>query len=202
MRTFKKLMSGALAAAIVASMSVSAFAAELNSSNKVVLGSSETYTPAGQTTVLIVPADNWVNDALTGLEDEDILYIDQYESAADATSAITAGLGVKLTDGKLADGDYYVLFGGKTGSSGTFAITAFKMTVGGTGTTVVLGELDGVDGLTMDDYVILAKHLAKMTTITDSQLLLNADIDKSGGITADDAVIFAKYLAKMIDSLE
>lgn len=200
MRTFKKLMSGALAAAIVASMSVSAFAAELNSSNKVVLGSSETYTPAGQTTVLIVPADNWVNDALTGLEDDDILYIDQYESAADATTAITAGLGVKLTDGKLADGDYYVLFGGKTGSSGTFAITAFKMTVGGNKT--VLGELDGVDGLTADDYVILAKHLAKMVIITDPQLLLNADIDKSGELTADDAVIFAKYLAKMIDSLE
>ncbi|MEE0944434.1 MAG: hypothetical protein UIM24_03165, partial [Clostridia bacterium] len=115
MRALKKLMAGAIATAIAATLATSAFAAELNE-GKMVLSEGDVYEAAGQTTVLVVPHDAWVEGALTNLEEADILYIDQWEDAATAQAAITAGLGVKLTDGELADineeegaADYYVL---------------------------------------------------------------------------------------------
>ena len=134
MRAFKKLMAGMIATAIAATLATSAFAAELTEAGKVAVTADE-FTAAGQTTVLIVPAAAWESETpLAGLTDADILYIDQYEDAATANAAIVAGFGVKLnSEGTLADGKYYALFGSKSGDD--FAITdvAFEVKAAGSG---------------------------------------------------------------------
>lgn len=214
MRAFKKLMAATIATAIAATLATSAFAAEL-SEGKMILSEGESYTPAttGQTTVLVVPYDAWVSGALTDLDDADILYIDQYANAAAATAAITEGLGVKLTNGELADinttegaADYYVLFGGNT-NDGAFAITALECVIGEEAEgTFVLGDLTGDGEILAEDGTAMAKILAGMISLTED-LIKRANVDTADGIltgeasiTAADGTAMAKYLAGMISS--
>lgn len=198
MRAFKKLMAGMIATAIAATLATSAFAAELTEAGKVAVTADE-FTAAGQTTVLIVPATAWESETpLAGLTDADILYIDQYEDAATANAAIVAGFGVKLNaEGTLDEGNYYALFGSKSGDD--FAITpvAFEVKVDEEEPetkTIQLGECDGIEGITSDDSLMVLKHIAGSVTLTGDALIA-AECDGIEGITSDDALNILKHIA-------
>ena len=205
MRAFKKLMAGAIATAIAATMATSAFAAGFDATTGKV---SVDYTAAeGQTTVLIVPAANWVEDvnsgkwSITSLDDEDILYIDQYESKTDADKAIVAGFGVKLdSTGTLAVGNYYALFGGT--KEGSFAITPVAFEVKAAEeepeTKIIqLGDCDGVTGITGDDSLAILRHIAGSATLVGDSLIA-ADCDGVSGITGDDSLSVLRHIAGSI----
>lgn len=202
MRAFKKLMAGAIATAIAATMATSAFAAGFDADTGLV---NVDYEAEGQTTVLIVPADVWVDGAITGLANDDILYINQYETAGAANTAIAAGFGVKLNDeGTLAEGDYYALFGGNV--SGSFAITAVPFKVGADEPVIVLGDLTGDGKVLAEDGTVMAQILAGMISLTED-LIKSANVDTADGIltgaesvNAADGTTMAKYLAGMISS--
>lgn len=210
MRAFKKLMAGMIATAIAATLATSAFAAELTDAGKVAVTADE-FTAEGQTTVLIVPATVWESETpLAGLTDADILYIDQYEDAATANAAIVAGFGVKLNEeGTLDEGNYYALFGSKSGDD--FAITdvAFEVKAAGSEPTIVLGDISGNGNVGAEDGTYIAKIMAKMlleADLTEAQIAA-ANVDTTDGvmsgytaITAADGTKMAKYLAKQIDN--
>lgn len=196
MRAFKKLMAGAIATAIAATMATSAFAAELKN-GKMVLSEGETYTAAGQTTVLVVPYDVWVNDALVGLEDADIFYIDQWETAKDANDAIAAGLGVKLENNELADinetkgaADYYVLFG-ENGN-----ITALECVIGAAEPALALGDADSSGTVNESDAVRILDYCIELATLSDAELVA-ADVDKGGAVNESDAVDILDYCIEL-----
>lgn len=197
MRAFKKLMAATIATAMAATMATSAFAAELNSNGKMVLSESESYTAAGQTTVLVVPYDNWVEASdqtwsITGLTDADILYINQWETAAEAQAAITEGLGVKLTEGTLADinetkgaADYYVLFGGNTGANGAFAITALECVIEPEGTTIVWGDVNADNSVDNKDAVRLFRHTSGVESLAYTEAELTRICNVNGDTVVD-----------------
>ena len=60
-----------------------------------------------------------------------------------------------------------------------------------------------ITSLTVDakDLTTLARHVAKIETITDETLLKNADVDGENGITAADLTKLARYVAKIISEL-
>lgn len=207
MRAFKKLMAGAIATAIAATMATSAFAAGFDAETGKV---SVDFTAAeGQTTVLIVPAANWVEDvnagkwSITSLDDEDILYIDQYESKADADKAVVAGFGVKLdSTGTLAVGNYYALFGGTTEDG--FAITPVAFTVSSTPAEpeepatreIQLGECDGLTAaVNVGDALAVLKHAAGITLLTGDALIAAECDGLTAAINVGDALAILKHAA-------
>ena len=46
-----------------------------------------------------------------------------------------------------------------------------------------------------------SKHVAKISTITDADLLAAADVNKDGDVNAKDLTHLAKYVAKIITEL-
>ncbi|MDD5923393.1 MAG: leucine-rich repeat protein [Clostridia bacterium] len=59
------------------------------------------------------------------------------------------------------------------------------------------GDINGDGKVTMEDVVILQKHIAKLVSFTDEQKLL-ADVDHDGKITMVDVTTMQKYIAKLI----
>jgi len=60
-------------------------------------------------------------------------------------------------------------------------------------------NLDGE--VNADDLTALARHVAKIETLTDDYALLTADVDDNGFLSADDLTKLARYVAKIISSL-
>ena len=60
-------------------------------------------------------------------------------------------------------------------------------------------NLDGE--VNADDLTALARHVAKIETLTDDYALLTADVDDNGFLSADDLTKLARYVAKIIPSL-
>ena len=78
---------------------------------------------------------------------------------------------------------------------------------GGTGTpdgttTPLLGDVNGDGAITADDLTALARHVAKISVITDTAALARCDVTNDGSVTADDLTMLARYVAKIISSFE
>lgn len=66
--------------------------------------------------------------------------------------------------------------------------------------SVLLGDVNGDGKITITDATTVQKHLAKLTELTNEQLV-KADTNSDGKITITDATRIQKYLAKLIPSL-
>ncbi|MBR0138882.1 MAG: dockerin type I repeat-containing protein, partial [Firmicutes bacterium] len=125
-----------------------------------------------------------------------------------------------IADLDLHDGDSLVLPACPTEVSGGATLIGWKENAEGEplspGTAVrISGDADysaqfGADRLgdvnldgTVDaqDLTTLARHIAKIQTITDGTALANSDVDRSGAVDAQDLTKLARYVAKIIPSL-
>ena len=62
---------------------------------------------------------------------------------------------------------------------------------------IKLGDVDGDGEITILDATVIQRHLAKLTTLSETQLLV-ADTDKDGAVTILDATVIQRFLAKLI----
>ena len=81
------------------------------------------------------------------------------------------------------------------------ALSPTAYTPSGT-TTPLLGDVNGDGAITADDLTALARHVAKISIITDTEALARCDVTKDGSVTADDLTMLARYVAKIISSFE
>ncbi len=77
------------------------------------------------------------------------------------------------------------------------AIVHFNQGSGGAN----LGDVNGDNTVDAKDLTALARHVARIETITDATRLKNADVDGVNGITAADLTKLARYVAKIISEL-
>lgn len=77
------------------------------------------------------------------------------------------------------------------------AFPASAETAGG-----MLGDVNGDYNVDAKDLTHLAKHVAKISTITDAGLFKAADVNSDGEVDAKDLTHLAKYVAKIIASLD
>ena len=64
------------------------------------------------------------------------------------------------------------------------------------------GDVNGDGEADAGDLTALARHVAKIETITDEELLKNADVNQDGNIDSADLTKLARYVAKIISSLD
>lgn len=62
---------------------------------------------------------------------------------------------------------------------------------------IKLGDVDGDGEISILDATVIQRHLAKLTTLSETQLLV-ADTDKDGAVTILDATVIQRFLAKLI----
>lgn len=67
-------------------------------------------------------------------------------------------------------------------------------------TSSLIGDVNGDGTITADDLTALARHVAKISIITDTAALARCDVTKDGSVTADDLTMLARYVAKIISS--
>ena len=77
---------------------------------------------------------------------------------------------------------------------GTDSITGKNVTI------YLIGDVNGDGAITADDLTALARHVAKISIITDTAALARCDVTKDGSVTADDLTMLARYVAKIISS--
>lgn len=65
----------------------------------------------------------------------------------------------------------------------------------------IKGDVNGDKTVDSADLAALAKHVAKITTITDTNLLNAADVNSDGAVDAKDLTLLAKYVAHIISEL-
>jgi len=70
------------------------------------------------------------------------------------------------------------------------------------GTGLLLGDVNLDGEVTASDLTMLARHVAKIETITNADSLANAEVTGNDELTAEDLTKLARYVAKIIDSLE
>ena len=69
-------------------------------------------------------------------------------------------------------------------------------------TIYLVGDVNGDGAITADDLTALARHVAKISVITDTAALARCDVTKDGSVTADDLTMLARYVAKIISSFD
>ncbi len=69
-------------------------------------------------------------------------------------------------------------------------------------TIYLIGDVNGDGAITADDLTALARHVAKISVITDTAALARCDVTKDGSVTADDLTMLARYVAKIISSFD
>ena len=67
-------------------------------------------------------------------------------------------------------------------------------------TIYLIGDVNGDGAITADDLTALARHVAKISVITDTAALARCDVTNDGSVTADDLTMLARYVAKIISS--
>ena len=82
-----------------------------------------------------------------------------------------------------------------------------KITVGSSNVTkdvtvYLIGDVNGDGAITADDLTALARHVAKISVITDTAALARCDVTNDGSVTADDLTMLARYVAKIISSFD
>ena len=65
-------------------------------------------------------------------------------------------------------------------------------------TIYLVGDVNGDGAITADDLTVLARHVAKISVITDTAALARCDVTKDGSVKEDDITMLALYLAKII----
>lgn len=64
-----------------------------------------------------------------------------------------------------------------------------------------LGDVDGEDGITTTDALLVLQHVAEKETLTGSNFSA-ADVDKNGKIDTTDAILILQYVAEKIKSFD
>ena len=82
-----------------------------------------------------------------------------------------------------------------------------KITVGSSNVTkdvtvYLIGDVNGDGAITADDLTALARHVAKISVITDTAALARCDVTNDGSVTADVLTMLARYVAKIISSFD
>ena len=70
------------------------------------------------------------------------------------------------------------------------------------GKVISLGDVNNDDAVDASDLTALARHVAKIEQITDTNLLKAADVTKDGEVNASDLTMLARFVAKIITTLE
>lgn len=65
----------------------------------------------------------------------------------------------------------------------------------------ILGDVNGDQKVNVQDLTALARHLAKVTVVSDQTRLKASDTNCDGKVSADDLTHLAKYVAKIISAL-
>lgn len=196
----KKMLLACTAAGVMAvAVSASALCAQINVDNGATYAVDEAgkYTVSvaaevlsgkiGQMTVLVTPKGALEKEG--GLQDSDILYIDQLAAA----DGIFQDMGVK--DALVENAAYDVFVGGEnvTNEAGeaSFYRTSFTVAKQGGTHVVILGKVDDDNSITPDDALIALKAAVGNETLTgDKWIAANCDLDNS--ITSDDALLILK----------
>ena len=146
----------------------------------------------GQMTVLVTPKGALEKEG--GLQDSDILYIDQLAAA----DGIFQEMGVK---GDLVEGsEYDVFIGGEnvTNEAGeaSFYRTSFKV---GAGKQIKWCDIDGTGKVDANDVTRLLQHTTKYAVLegyTDEELIALADVNKDGKVDANDVTRLLQHTTK------
>jgi hypothetical protein len=145
-------------------------------------------TATKQWTVLLIDKANESEN----ITDAMILYINQGTNGAEFWS----NMGTKST---LTAGNTYVLrVGGEditTSDTGTNKVYyEYEFTPE---SDIVLGDVDGVKGVNINDATAITKHVAGSALLTGNNLLA-ADVDGVKGVNINDATTVTKYVAGLI----
>ena len=193
MRNLKKMAALGAAAVMALSMNVSAFAAATStakasySGGKVLLSSLADIDATHQWTVVVID----VADQNANLTADKLYYINQGTSG---DAFWTSGMGTKT---ELAAGDYIVRIGGETIDTTDKLIEIPLKVSSGEEPTYVLGDVDGVPGININDATVVTKHVAGSVTLEGDNLLA-ADVDGVKGVNINDATTITKYVAGLI----
>ncbi len=199
-KALRKIALGCAAAmSLSAVLSASAFAADLVKDTDFTVDSAagtvsvtESFASdkdAGQYTVLIYKNGEGVDD--TNLQAEQILYINQ-----DALEAIANGentgtfqnMGLKTMD----DGEYTI----KIGGDALEEIFVGTFTVGGGGTTIMIGDPTGNKIINGEDAIAILKHAAEIETL-EGDAFTAADVIKNNIVNGEDAIAVLKHAAEI-----
>ena len=208
MRAMKKMLLACAAAGVMAvAVSASALCAQINVDNGATYAVDEAgkYTVSvaaevlsgktGQMTVLVTPKGALEKEG--GLQDSDILYIDQLAAA----DGIFQGMGVK--DALVEGSEYDVFIGGEnvTNEAGeaSFYRTIFTVKKDGGETTLKWGDIDGNKKIELTDATLLLYHAAniKKLSYTDEEMLIVGDMDKNGKIELADSTLLLYHAANI-----
>lgn len=187
MKALKKAAMACMAVGMISAVAAgSAFAADVASEanyadGKVSVADERLGTIGGQMTVLVLAKDA-DND---GIDANEILYIDQQEDG----TTIFQGMGVK--GGKLEDGEYVVKIGGENLDE----IIVIPFVVGNKGTTIQLGDCDGIEGIDIRDVSALLQHIAETKLLTGDYLVAG-DCDGVEGIDIRDVSAVLQHIAE------
>ena len=189
---FKKLMAVTATLAIAATMSVSAFAADVTvapTDDKV----SVTPTAAENATMYTVMVFSCAADAdkatAVPADANAIYYINQ---GTDVTALVTDML-VKATSETeyLPAGNYVVRIGNDTGSVQNFTLVSEEETV-----TIMYGDVTNDGKITNQDVVYLKRYIAGWTGYDATTLNLDAaDVAKDGTVVNKDLVFLKRHIA-------
>ena len=205
MRAMKKMLLACTAAGVMAvAVSASALCAEIavtdgatykvdDGKYTVSVDASKMLSGAdGQMTVLVTPAGALEKEG--GLQDSDILYIDQLAAA----DGIFQEMGVK---GTLEEGKTYDVFvGGEnvTNEAGEASFYRTSFTVGA-GKQIKWCDIDGTGKVDANDVTRLLQHTTKYALLegyTDEELLALADVNKDGKVDANDVTRLLQHTTK------
>lgn len=128
------------------------------------------------------------NKALAEVKDEDILYVDQATAGEDGTASFTFP---EIT-GDSAKGA--VVYSGYSSMTAEAAPLSKNYQAGGgdePGPSVVYGELDGNDGITLNDAIIALK-ISTGSVMPTAEQKIAADVDGVEGVTLNDAILILK----------
>lgn len=201
----KKMLLACTAAGVMAvAVSASALCAQINVDNGATYAVDEAgkYTVSvaaevlsgkiGQMTVLVTPKGALEKEG--GLQDSDILYIDQLAAA----DGIFQDMGVK--DALVEGSEYDVFIGGEnvTNEAGeaSFYRTSFKV---GAGKQIKWCDIDGTGKVDANDVTRLLQHTTKYAVLegyTDEELIALADVNKDGKVDANDVTRLLQHTTK------
>lgn len=205
MRAIKKMLLACTAAGVMAvAVSASALCAQINVDNGATYAVDEAgkYTVSvaaevlsgktGQMTVLVTPAGALEKEG--GLQDSDILYIDQLAAA----DGIFQGMGVK--DALVEGSEYDVFVGGEnvTNEAGEASFYRTSFTVGA-GKQIKWCDIDSTGKVDANDVTRLLQHTTKYALLegyTDEELIALADVNKDGKVDANDVTRLLQHTTK------
>ena len=210
MRAIKKMLLACTAAGVMAvAVSASALCAQINVDNGATYAVDEAgkYTVSvaaevlsgktGQMTVLVTPKGALEKEG--GLQDSDILYIDQLAAA----DGIFQGMGVK--DALVEGSEYDVFVGGEnvTNEAGeaSFYRASFKV---GANQQISWCDVNGDGAISTADATRLIRHTAGIENLVyvaddeaknEAEILRICDINKDGAVSTADATRLIRHTA-------